>query len=40
MMIESKEVIELVWMFGPGVAAFFLLGGLLIGIGKDVLKRR
>jgi hypothetical protein len=40
MMIESKEVIELVWMFGPGVAVFFLLVGVLVVIGKDVLKRQ
>ena len=40
MMIESKEVIELVWMFGPGVAAFFVLVGVLIGVGRDFLNRR
>ena len=40
MVIESKEVIELVWMFGPGVAAFFVLAGVLIGIGGDVFKRQ
>ena len=38
--IEPKELVEFISLFGPGVVAALLLGGLLIKIGIDLFGRK
>ena len=39
-MIETKDIIEILPLLGPGVVAALLLTGLVIKIGRDMLRGR
>ena len=39
MIIETQEIIDLIWMFGPGLAALLVLVGLLVSMGTDMARR-
>ncbi|PKB56850.1 MAG: hypothetical protein BZY73_06305 [SAR202 cluster bacterium Casp-Chloro-G3] len=40
MVIEVKELTEVIVVFGPGVVGALLLGGLLIKVAKDLLSHK